>query len=88
MKQVETNDLIWSSVHNRLFSKSLCDYQMSYSASELELLTILNAIEYWHYYLVGIPFIVITDHMPLKAFQKFDKASTRLFNWALKIELI
>ncbi len=67
------------------FSKSLVGYQQNYSVTELELLAIISAIEYWHYYLVGQEFTVITDHLPLKSVGKNGKPNTRLFNWALRL---
>src|SRR5699024_8926790 len=62
------------------FSKSLAKYQLGYSTTELELLAIISAIEYWHFCLVGVHFKIITDHLPLKAIGRIGKPNTRLFN--------
>ena len=67
------------------FSKRLLPYQINYSASELECLAIIESIEYWHFYLIGKKFTIVTDHQPLKALKKINKPSTRLFNWALRL---
>lgn len=68
------------------FSRSLQSYQQNYSATELELLAIISAIDYWHYYLIGKFFIIYTDHLPLKSVAKIGKPNTRLFNWALRLK--
>lgn len=67
------------------FSRRLLSYQCNYSVTELELLAILESIEYWHYYLYGREFKVITDHLPLKGLQRHTKPNTRLFNWAMRL---
>lgn len=67
------------------FSKKLLPYQTRYSASEMECLAVLEAIEHWHYELVGRQFVVITDHKPLEGFDKTKKPQTRLFNWSLRL---
>ena len=52
---------------------------------EQELLAILSAIEFWHFYLIGREFLVKTDHLPLKAVNRFNKPNTRLFNWSMRL---
>ncbi len=42
------------------FSRSLLSYQENYSETELELLAIISASDYWHYYLVGRQFTIYT----------------------------
>ncbi|KAH9396074.1 hypothetical protein TYRP_020155 [Tyrophagus putrescentiae] len=56
------------------------------TVTELELLAVVSAIDYWHYYLIGKRFTVYTDHAPLKAVGKIGKPNTRLFNWAVKLK--
>lgn len=85
LKQVDPDDLTNTQYVVGYFSKSLLDYQKGYSATELELLAIISAIEYWHFYLVGQEFTVITDHMPLKSIGKLGKPNTRLFNWSIRL---
>ena len=67
------------------FSRPLTSYQKNYSTVEQELLAILSAIEFWHYYLIGREFLIKTDHLPLKAVNRFNKPNTRLFNWSMRL---
>src|SRR5699024_6327647 len=67
------------------FSKRLLSYQRNYSTTELELLAIVDALDYFYYYLYGIQFVVVTDHQPLKWLKKISKPNTRIFNWSLRI---
>ena len=67
------------------FSKKLLSYQQNYSISELECLAIVESLEYFHHYLYGTKFIVITDHQALKYLHKMKKPNSRLFKWALKL---
>ena len=46
------------------FSRSILSYQQNYSVTELKLLAIISAIDYWHYYLVGRQFTIYTDTPP------------------------
>jgi len=65
------------------FSKKLLQYQKNYSSTELECLAIIESIEYWHHYLYGRKFKVITDHQALRWLKKIKKPNSRLFNWSL-----
>jgi hypothetical protein len=67
------------------FSRRLLDYQRNYSTTELECLAIIESIEYWHCYLYGKEFTVMTDHQPLQGVIKVKKPKTRLFNWAMRL---
>jgi len=67
------------------FSKKLLKYQNNYSITELECLAIIESIEYWHHYLYGKKFTVITDHNALKWLKTIKKPNSRLFNWSLKL---
>jgi transposase InsO family protein len=67
------------------FSKKLLNYQKNYSITELECLAIIESIEYWHHYLYGKKFSVITDHNALKWLKTIKKPNSRLFNWSLKL---
>jgi reverse transcriptase/RNaseH (fragment) len=71
----------------RYFSKKLLDYQQNYSATELECLAIIEAIEYWHHYLYGRKFTVITDHQALKCLKNIKKPNSRLFNWSYRLSI-
>ena len=67
------------------FSKKLLPYQRNYTISELECYAIVEALEYFHHYLYGSKFTVITDHQALKWLHKIKKPNSRLFKWALKL---
>jgi len=79
----ESND---SSLHPvAYFSKKLLPYQLNYTISELECLAIVEALDYWHHYLYGKKFTVITDHQALQWLGKIKKPNSRLFKWSLKL---
>ena len=65
------------------FSKKLTKHQQNYSITELECLAVIEAIKFWHYYLYGNLFTIITDHSALKSILKFKNPSSRLFVWSL-----
>ena len=67
------------------FSKKLLPYQKNYSISELECLAVVEALDYWHHYLYGKKFVVITDHAALQWLNKVKKPNSRLFKWSLKL---
>lgn len=67
------------------FSRKLLPYQQKYTISEKECLAIVEAVDYWHYYLVGRKFVIETDHQPLKWLMKQKQPRTRLFNWAMRL---
>lgn len=67
------------------FSKKLLQYQKNYSSTELECLAIIESIEYWHHYLYGKKFTVITDHQALRWLRNIKKPNSRLFNWSLRL---
>src|SRR5699024_8969589 len=62
------------------FSRRLLSYQRNYSVTELELLAIVEALDYWHYYLIGIKFEIYSDHEPLKWLSRVAKTNSRLYN--------
>lgn len=67
------------------FSKKLQPYESNYSISELECLAIVETLDYWHHYLYGKKFTVITDHQALQWLSKMKKPRSRLFKWSLKL---
>ena len=60
------------------FSKKLLQYQKNYSSTELECLAIIESIEYWHHYLYGKRFTVVTDHQALRWLRNIKKPNSRL----------
>ncbi|MCO5604146.1 hypothetical protein L7F22_058306 [Adiantum nelumboides] len=49
---------------------------------EKELLAVLHALNSWKHYLLGIPFILRTDHQSLKYFMTQTKLSDKQMRWA------
>ena len=52
----------WHLLEN--FSKKLNSTEPRYSATECEMFGCILAMEYWHLYLFGRAFNVLTDHTP------------------------
>lgn len=63
------------------FSKVLNSAQTRYSTVEKELLAIILSVEYFHYYLIGREFMIITDHRPLTYLFENKNISARLHRW-------
>ena len=82
LKQPQTDDQLHPI---GFFSKKLLQYQRNYSSTELECLAIIESIEYWHHYLYGQKFTVITDHQALRWLRNIKKPNSRLFNWSLRL---
>ena len=68
------------------FSRKLLNYQKNYSVTELECLAIVSALDFWHHYLYGRRFTIVTDHFALKYLRDIKKPGSRLFNWSLKLD--
>lgn len=63
------------------FSKVLNHAQIRYSTIEKELLAIILSVEYFHYYLVGREFLIMTDHRPLTYLFENKNMNARLHRW-------
>ena len=68
------------------FSKRLLPVEENNSASELECLAVLKAIDHFAIHLLGKPFTVVTDHRALTALQTSNKLNGRLMHWALALQ--
>ena len=68
------------------FSKALNNHQMNYSASELECLAVVEAIEHFDVYL-SQPFTVITDHSALQWLLNIKKPKGRLYHWSVHLSM-
>lgn len=63
------------------FSKTLNPAQTRYSTIEKELLAIILSVEYFHYYLIGREFCIVTDHRPLTFLFNSKNMSARIHRW-------
>lgn len=68
------------------FSKRILPYQKHYSATELELLAVVLAVQHFAVYLLGARFRLYTDHKALLHLQKLKTANGRLSRWALILQ--
>jgi transposase InsO family protein len=66
------------------YSKRLNPTQENYSASELECLAVVEAVEHFDNYLHQ-PFKIITDHSALKWLLNFKNPKSRLFRWSIRL---
>jgi hypothetical protein len=67
-------------------SKTLTRPQLNYATTEMELLTVVFAIEKFRSYLVGAKVIVYTDHAALKYLLTKKDAKPRLIRWILLLQ--
>lgn len=68
------------------FSKRLLPYQKNYSATELELLAVVLAVQHFAVYLMGATFRLYTDHKALLQLNRLKTANGRLARWALILQ--
>ena len=69
-------------------SRALTAVETRYSQTEKEALAILWGIEYFHLYLYGKEFTLITDHKPLEVIygNRSVKVSARIERWILRLQ--
>ena len=68
-------------------SKKLSSAERNYSTIEKECLAIVWGIKRFHLYLYGVPFVLQTDHEPLKYMNSAKFANGRLMRWAMFLQL-
>ena len=64
--QKRTSDTAFHPVE--FFSRKFTSTQQAYSATDREMLAIVESLCYWRGYLAGATFVVCTDHKPLEYF--------------------
>ena len=69
------------------FSKHHNAQQLKYSTTEKELMAIVLAVEHWKFFLFGKPFVVRTDHQPLKWLLTSNVQSPRVTRWRIRLEM-
>ncbi|KAI4293445.1 hypothetical protein PAPHI01_2719, partial [Pancytospora philotis] len=65
------------------FSQKFSESQTKYSATQRELLAIIESIKYFKPYLLHDKFKIRTDHKALTALKESDDANSMLFRWSL-----
>jgi len=68
------------------YSRKLLPRECNYSTIERECLAILNGIEKFKYYLLGVHFFIQTDHLGLVWLNKSKNLNSRLIRWALILQ--
>jgi len=68
------------------FSRQLKGAEQRYSATEMEALAMVAAIEHFSYYLYGHRFTLYTDHKPLTHILESDKLNPRLRRLGYKLQ--
>ncbi len=67
------------------FSKKLNSTEGRYSATDKETLAVVLACRYFHHYLWGTKFTILTDHQPLTSIFKRKTKSARMSRWIMEM---
>ena len=67
------------------FSKKLKQAEQNYSATDREMLAIVEALTHWRHYLHGLQLVVKTDHKPLTFFFSQPNVSHRQLRWSERL---
>ena len=76
--------------HNKVvayFSRRLNNHETNYSASELEVLAVVESVEYFHVYVHGKHINIYSDHQALQWLFNIKKPSSRLFRWSVRLSI-
>ena len=68
------------------FSKKLTEAQSKYSATQLELLAVVETLDHFKPYLMGAKFTLRTDHKALLALKHTKNPDSMLFRWSLFLD--
>ena len=63
-----------------------CRAQLLYNREGVQCLAIVWGIKRFHLYLYGVPFVLQTDHEPLKYMDSAKYTNTRLMRWAMFLQ--
>lgn len=66
--------------------RSLKASEKNYGITELECLSVIDAIDKYYVYLTHQPFTIVTDHFAIKYIQNFKHQNPRLLRWSLKLQ--
>ena len=64
------------------FSRSMSKSERRYCVTRKELLAVVMSIKHFHHYLLGVPFIVRSDHGSLRWFLNFKNLEGQLARWS------
>ena len=79
---LEQQDSISGSWHPvEYYSKRLLAAERNYSATDREYVAIRQCLERWRHFLVGIKFLILTDHVALTYIQSSATVSRRNARW-------
>jgi hypothetical protein len=67
------------------WSKTMNSAQRNYSASERELLALVEALKHFRQYLLGRRFVAVTDHQALIWLSKLKEPAARLARWLIAL---
>ncbi|KAK7492126.1 hypothetical protein BaRGS_00016600, partial [Batillaria attramentaria] len=67
-------------------SRKLSDTEQRYATVEKECLAAIWGIKKFERYLYGKPFVLETDHQPLRYLQRMKPTNARLMRWALQLQ--
>ena len=69
------------------YSRLLNKHEQNYSASELEVLAVVESMEYFHIYVHGKHCDIFSDHSALQWLFSIKKPSSRLFRWSVRLSI-
>ena len=67
-------------------SRQLSSSERNYSTIQKECLAIVWALQYFHHYLFGRTFVIVTDHRPLKWLQTMKPKSAQMERWMCDLQ--
>ena len=68
------------------YSRKLIEREQNYTATEIELLGVVEAVKHFSVYLLGKAFRLVTDHRALVHLTKMKNTNPRLMRWSLALQ--